>query len=153
MDRLSFLIDEFWKWANIPYEKQKLYDVAQLSTSPVEFPRLGELCDACIALINKPLSELQISQFLLGLAIDAEDEDILDKCKKLASESFLYQIASAGVFFPQSETRWQIAELLRREIQNRDTLLNMLRLDSNAYVRKRADNVFCAINKVCNDSM
>ena len=78
MEELSFLIEEFWKWTGLPRKKWGQFDIAGLPVDVTTFPRLGEVCDACIRCINKPLSGEEMELFLVGLAMDAENEDILD---------------------------------------------------------------------------
>ena len=79
--------------------------------------------------------------FLVGLAMDAENEDILDACKDRAGVTFVSDMLCAGVFHPQSEARWQLTELLRKEIPQREHYLHILLADPDAYVRKRAGNI------------
>lgn len=142
MNKLKYLIEDFWKWTGLFEHKYGKIDIRDLSTSPVEFPRIGEICDVCFEMINMPLNIFETDLFLMGMAIDSEDEDILNSCKEKANESFLITIISAGILYPQSEARWQIAELLRRYIPHRDIYLNTLLHDPDEYVRRRAQNVF-----------
>lgn len=143
MDSLELLIYEFWEWTELPVDMWHVTDIVYLSKNTFDFPNIGAICNACFGLINAPLTPKEIDLFLMGLAIDSEDEDILEKCKEEASDQFLYKIATRGIHFPQSEARWQVAELLRRQIPNRDYFLNVLLADSHEYVRRRAYNVFC----------
>lgn len=141
MEELGFLIEEFWKWTGLPREKWGQFDIAGLPVDVTTFPRLGEVCDACIRCINKSLSREEMELFLVGLAIDAEDEDILDACKDRAGVTFVSDMLCAGVSHPQSEARWQLTELLRKDIPQREHYLHILLADPDAYVRKRAGNV------------
>ena len=141
MDNLVRLLNSFWIWTQLPEEKWGNADLIDLGVDAVLFPLIGEICDECINLINQQLSPEEINMFLMGLAIDSEDEDILNECKDCANDSFLYDIISEGVSHPQSEARWQLAEMLRRPIPQRDYFLKVLLSDTNLYVRKRANNV------------
>lgn len=146
MNKLALLINEFWLWTQLSKDKWKKTDIGDLPVQPTDFPRIGEICDACIALINMPLSPIDISLFLTGMAIDSEDEDILECCKN-ANDAFLYDLISNGITHPQSEARWQLAELLRRDIPQRDHFLNILSEDLNSYVRNRANMVRIDLTK------
>jgi hypothetical protein len=133
-------VDAFWDWAEIPQSK-RILDINRFSVDPVEFPMLEQMQRACIACINNDLPVQELDAFLMCLAIDNESERILDACKSQANELFLHQLISNGVNHPQSGARWQIAELLRRDIPDRERYLKMLLQDKDAYVRKRAGNV------------
>lgn len=152
MDRLNALIDEFWIWTNLPKDQWGCADIGKLQVPSTEFPKVGEICDVCISLINLPLMPEEINLFLMGMAIDSEDEDILDRCKDVANEAFLNIILATGISHSQSEARWQLAELLRRDFSQRDYYLNLLIADSNEYVRKRAKNVMSDLMQKQSDS-
>jgi hypothetical protein len=92
-------------------------------------------------MINTQLMPNDMRMFLTAMAIDAEDEDILSACKEYAEDDFIYAIVSYGISHPQSEARWQMAELLRRQIKQQDFFLQQLLSDPDAYVRKRTHNV------------
>lgn len=141
MNKLKQLISDFWGWTGLPKEQWDKTDISCLCIEPMWFPGMEDVCRECFSLVNKPLSPDEMDDFLLSMAINSEDEDILDYCKVHASELFLSTIVSAGISFPQSETRWQIAELLRRSISDREDYLFELQQDSNEYVRRRANNV------------
>ena len=146
MTKLSKLIDMFWKWAGCA-ESWQGCDITQLPLDPLCFPQFEELRSSCISLINCALSYEELCAFLFCMALDTEEEDILDACKELATNDFLQLLLSEGVFFPQSETRWQMTELIRKEIPDREYYLKILLNDSNAYVRKRAGNIAAQFEK------
>ena len=134
---LHRLLEEFWMWTGLFPEKWWVTDITNLPDDPVLFPKHGDLCNTCLELINKPLSAEKQSDFLLALALDDEDEDILDQLKENATEAFLVSLLSQGISYPQSAARWQLAELLRRDIPERAFYLNQLLLDPDEYVLTR----------------
>ena len=144
MTTLIEFVNAFWTWTGYA-ECYKGCDVEQLSVDPFDFPLLCEMQQACIELINKQLSIETTDAFLMCMAIDNECECILDACTALADESFLNILVSTGIHHSQSHARWQIAELLRRDVPNRIKFLNTLLHDEDSYVRKRAHNVLCDI--------
>lgn len=141
MNKLTKLIHDFWSWSRVPQAEWKDTDLMTLKIYPEDFPLVGEICSECIHLVNSPLTPDEMNMFLMGLAIDAEDEDILDYCREAANDEFIHRIVTAGLLHPQSNARWQLAELLRRDIPQRNYFLNRLLNDENPYVRKRAHNV------------
>lgn len=141
MKRLRELIAEFWIWTQLPIELWDKIDISTLPSDSIGFPKIGEICDECISLVNCPLTPDEMDRFLLCMAIDSEDEDILEYCMDHARSDFLHSLISAGVAYPQSHTRWQIAELLRNDVPDRYCFLGSLLADPHPYVRKRAKNV------------
>lgn len=133
------LVDEFWKWLGCKGDWNR-NDISQLSLDPFSFPRFEELCQLFISKINTPLSDAEMNAFLFCMALDNEDESILEACKEIAGNDFLSKLLSAGITFPQRETRWQMTELIREDTPERECLLEILLHDENAYVRKRAAN-------------
>ena len=138
MDALAALLTEFWEWTGIPRDKWDTVDYTNYGIDPVLFPKIGELCEICIGLINAQLTSGEMNMFLTALAIDSEDEDILDACKMYAEDDFIASLVQQGIHHPQSDARWQLAELLRRQIPQRAYFLQQLQSDSNEYVRRRA---------------
>lgn len=141
MKTLAELLTDFWIWTSLPEEKWRSVDFVKYGIEAVNYPKLGEIFQSAIELVNAPLSSNQIDDFLTAMAIDAEDEDILNACKKDADECFIITIVSRGIAHPQSDARWQMAELLRREMPQRDTFLQLLMADPDEYVRKRTRHV------------
>lgn len=138
---LEHLLNEFWIWTRLPTDEWWKTDLLDHGIMSEFFPQEYEICIECQSRINKPLSPKDMDMFLMGMAIDAEYEDILDLCAEHASEEFILAVVRAGVSFPQADLRWQLTELLRRDIPNRDMFLDVLLADPHPYVRKRASNV------------
>lgn len=136
---LSQLLDDFWVWARTDADMYATASAENLS--PFYFPRFNEMRECCRLLINEMLMPQELDNFLTCLALDAEEELILDWCKENGNTNFLIQIVQAGCQHLQPDARWQIAELLRcRNIPHRDKYLDFLVVDTNPYVRKRAQN-------------
>ena len=148
MKLLNKLISDFWVWTGLPEEMWNRIDIADISIDTSMFPKIGEVCNECNKLVNKELTYAEANAYLFGLALDSEDEDILEYCVNHADVTFIYKVLSLCVSYPHSEARWQIAELLRREIPQRDYFLMVLRADSNEYVRQRANNVINDIRNI-----
>ena len=106
-----------------------------------QFPGLSALETACKTRINADLSPEELEGFLLCMAIDNEDEEILDACKRFGSPAFLHRLLSAGVVHPLPDVRWQMAELLRYAPSAKAKFLPQLLSDVDEYVRKRATNI------------
>lgn len=145
MSDIIHMVDEFWKWSECQGNWNS-QDISQLSLDPLSFPQFVELCHLCISKINVPLSEVEMEAFLFCMALDYEDECILEACKEAGSKNFLCKLLSVGTTFHQRETRWQMAELLREDIPEREYFLGILLNDENAYVRRRAGNVLSNLN-------
>lgn len=138
---LAALLRDFWVWTELPEDRWGTTDLRAISVDSVEYPGIGGLCDECIRKINGDLSDEEMNMFLMGMAIDSEAEAILDACIREGTDEFLCRVVKAGIGFPQVDTRWQLAEILRREVPDRDKLLGLLSADPHPYVRKRAENV------------
>ena len=145
MNNLILLLDEFWRWTGLFKDKWWNVDINDLPLDSTQFDYSGEICNECIKLINTPMSGEEIRYFLMGLAINSEDEDILEAMKMSASDKFLVDILSVGISYPQADARWQLCELLRRDIPDRDYFLNILINDSDEYVVRRARSVLSDI--------
>lgn len=140
MSSIVELVDSFWEWTGY-VERFKGHELSRLPIDPCDFPRLSEIQKECALLINQMLSDEEVDAFLTCMAIDNECECILSECNKRASDLFLIAIISKGIIHPQSMARWQVAELLRRDIPGRRGYLTALLFDKDPYVRKRAGNV------------
>ncbi len=139
--KIEELLDEFWSWMGFKNTEWEGIDIAQLPIDISVFPLMDDICRYALAQINLPLTKDEISYFLMCLAINSEQERILQACITNASADFCARIVSEGVHFKQSDARWQLAEILRKDIPDKDHYLNLLCNDDNAYVRKRAKNV------------
>ena len=140
MEELTELLSSFWTWAESSYGC-KCHDVSRLSFPPFYFPEFTRIREICIQQINTGLLPQQIDIFLTCMALDSEAEEILDACKTQGTDEFLEAIILCGINHPQSEARWQVCELLRRDIPDKYYFLNILCNDVDPYVRKRANNV------------
>lgn len=140
MERLNQLIDAFWEWTAVP-EIMKKCDISNLMIEPFCFWGFEEMRKKCISKTNENLTVKDIEAILFCIALDDEEEVLLNHYKENASDTFLYMLVSAGIKFPQTNTRWQIAELLQRPLPNRNCFLAELANDSDPYVRKRTKNV------------
>lgn len=142
---LGLLIDDFWKWTKTPQNMWWTVDIRTLKLDATMFPQYWDVCNLAIGMINKIEADCDMHSFLMALALNSEDEDILDACVEYGTDQFIQQVVEAGIVFSQSETRWQIAELLRREIPGRENFLSVLCSDREEYVRKRANSVLLSI--------
>ena len=75
MDTLAVLLTEFWKWTGIPQDKWDAVDFMSFGIESVDFPKIGELCQICLSMINTQLMPNDMRMFLTAMAIDAEDEE------------------------------------------------------------------------------
>ena len=130
----------FWQRTGFSFSWEDC-DIASVVFDPLCFPEFDELQKMCISLINTQLSNKEIDAFLFCMALDAEDECILDACKAQANTEFIHLLLSKGTTCVHSDARWQMTELLRRNVPNKQYFLQILLSDTNPYVRKRASNV------------
>lgn len=146
MKNLILFVEAFGEWlGNASFWKSQ--DISLLPVDPLSYPRFEEMRKCCIVSINKDLSSDEMDAFLVCMALDSEEECILDACKKHASNLFLQRLISRGVTHSQYEARWQMAELLQKDVPNRESFLHILLTDNHPYVRKRAENV----KKTCDE--
>ena len=139
MRKLLNTMESFWEWTGLgnTWGDSEL-DISKVD--PLYCPEFEELRNVCISSINLPLSPKEINAFLLCMAFDSEEEYILDACREFARPDFLEILLQTGITFPHSEARWQMAELLKRDIPLKENYLRTLLDDSDPYVRKRANN-------------
>ncbi len=140
--RLEAILLRFWAWAG--------YDAADFAKDevnccrkkePFDFPEIVEMRKLCYGLENGLGSLREAEDYLTCMALDNEDEEILDHCAAYAPDDFVACIVAAASDHPQWEARWQVAELLgRRKIPQRELLLNVFLQDPHPYVRRRAEN-------------
>ena len=146
--RLADILLRFWSWAG--------YDARSFSADgfacvdekePFYFPELSEMRELCYACESGILSAREAEDYLTCMALDNEEEYILDHCAQCAPDDFILSIAQASLGHVQWNARWQIAELLgRRRMPQAEELLDRLSQDSHPYVRRRAKNMREAIN-------
>ena len=136
---LSKVLNAFWKWLDMPRDE---YDRRSMGNELEEFcfTKYGELIDAVCAEISADNYEA-IDEILDVLAIDNEEENVLDHIEAHASDEMLNRLIASGIKHSLRNTRWQIAELLsRRKTSLNESALNCLMEDVDPYVRKRAKN-------------
>ena len=140
MSNIVQLVKQFWNWSGNP-EKWSDHAISSFNFDPLAFPNFHEMQTCCINLINKELTLEELDAFLTCMALDEEDEEILDSCKHLGNESFTVSLVARGIQHKMREARWQMAELLRKNIPGQQVYLDMLVHDKDPYVQKRAQNV------------
>lgn len=92
-----------------------------------------------IDILNIDLSYC-VKDILYVLAIDNEEENILTYITNSCNKNQLDLIIQKGYKFFLYETRWQIAEIIKkRYLTEYEKYLACLKKDKNIYVRKRAD--------------
>ena len=146
MSALVNTVESYWKWTGL-YGNWVDEDIDMQACDPLSCPEFERLKQICISSINQSLSRDEINAFLFCMALDTEDEHILDACRELATVSFVSDLLQIGVTCAYAEARWQMAELLRMDIPKREQHLRTLLYDSDFYVRKRTHNVIDDISK------
>lgn len=146
MINIDKLLRDFWEWAGISSEEYA--SSVNTDLEPFYYPLFSELRESCKDMINTSLNGKEMDAFLTCMALDEEEETILDWCKNIANDSFIEALVYSGCHHAQPNARWQIAELLRcRNVPNRKTVLAFLTTDSHYYVRKRAQNAIQFIHR------
>lgn len=144
MSLIIQLVSQFWDWTEIS-ENQANRSLSSFNFDPLAFPKFHEMQACCTALINTQLTPEELDAFLTCMALDEEDEEILDGCKALGNDPFISSLVACGVHHRMREARWQIAELLRKNIPGQQDYLELLLHDEDQYVQKRARNVMADI--------
>lgn len=132
----------FWKWADISESEYSEHSYLN-KNEEWEYPNWDMLISLLFTAINTlasgERSEVLVNYLLTVMALDNEDETILDECESKLSDKDLEFLFEKGIKHMQSEARWQIAELIGRKnnISFKKYLLNLLD-DSNKYVQRRA---------------
>mgnify|MGYP000056639152 CR=1 FL=1 len=140
---MNTLLYDFWKWAEITPQEYAEKGIPLMSEkAEFNYPHFGELIDyAEMLLLHQKLSKEEMTDALTIMALDNENEDVLDYAADNASNALVLELVSLGVTFPQPNTRWQIAELAyRRRPNGFEDFLKLLLCDPDSYVRKRAGN-------------
>lgn len=137
---MNHYISEFWKWANISPTQ---YADNGLQCDEGDYPHFGQLIDYAKQIIKDDQFTIQeIEEVLLIMALDNENEDILDYLTAYCSNDKLEQFVIQGMMNIQPNVRWQVAELIyRRKPPHFKEYLFKLAQDSDGYVRKRANNL------------
>ena len=141
-NRLEAILLRFWAWAGYDADSFAKDEVNCCRVNePFDFPGIGEMRELCYALETDIPSDREAEDYLTCMALDNEDEVILDHCAAHAPDAFVEKIALAALKHQQFEARWQAAEMLgRRKIPGREQLLNQFLQDPHSYVRRRAKN-------------
>lgn len=136
---LSDIIGKFWKWINLSPQE---YAQKSMQTDLEEymFPDWDNLITKAERIIQKPYSNNEVVDMILTvIALDNENEDVLDFISSNGSNDFVNTIIERCIIHLQPHARWQCAELIRRrKPKNGQRILIKLLSDSDEYVRKRA---------------
>lgn len=145
----KILLYEFWNWLGMsPSHYAEITKNDSGYKNDLEeymFPQWAELMDKAESIINEGLTDEDSLEFILiSMAIDNEEENILDYISRNGNEKFIIALVNKGIRYYQSHSRWQIAELLgRRHLKGWKSFLQILINDSDLYVSKRAQNILC----------
>lgn len=140
---MSSLLEQFWEWLPISYEKYAIDGILQSSDYCEEnFPFFSDLLAYAELIVkNDFIDNERIDDLLTVMALDNEVECVLELIESDSSEKQLQYIISAGIKHPLFETRWQLAELIcRKKPDGYVSLLQILSNDFHPYVKKRAIN-------------
>lgn len=143
LQELNRELDEFWSWAGTTreaYERNSSsFWIEDVCLYP-EWDKILRLTGELIAdLETNPNSEAKIEAVLTVMALNNEDQDILDRCEEGLHGEAARQVIRRGAVFHAYETRWQIAEWIRRSGQAEwNGILEMLLKDDHNYVQRRA---------------
>lgn len=142
LNELKNELNNFWMWANqTPHEYAK--NGWMLKQEEWEYPNWDMLIkltiEAIKAVCNGEKTKELIDCILEVMALDNEDEQILDECEEKLTFNDLLYLVQIAILHIQREARWQIAELLGR-YKNNDTTEFLRRLigDDDKYVQRRA---------------
>lgn len=143
LQELNRELDEFWSWAETTREayeqNSSSFSIEDVCLYP-EWDKILHLTGGLIAeLATNPDSEAKIEAVLLVMALNNEDQDILDRCEEGLRGEAAWQVIQRGAVFHAYETRWQIAEWIRRSDQAEwNGVLETLLKDDDNYVQRRA---------------
>ena len=136
-------LNDFWSWLNISPEEYAVHDI-EYTNDHMEFdyPKFEMLKKMAFKIIDSDImDDDQIYDVLTVMAIDNEEECVLDYIEENSSSEQLQRIVAIGVSHMQPNTRWQVAELVfRRCPKNYIDFLRQLSNDSHFYVKQRANN-------------
>jgi HEAT repeat protein len=142
IDEFRRELDQFWEWQELTseeYASGKKY----LKCEEFYYPKwinLTEYADKAIEMIRQGDKSLILINLILEMmAIDNEDEIVMENCEQLLETEYIKDISEAAKRFPIYEARWQIAELLGRSDNDncKRYLLDFVR-DEHKYVQRRA---------------
>ena len=140
---MNKIISDFWEWLNMTPDQYAQNGIDTLTnTEESDYPHFEDLINYAQTIIDQiECSDEELEDVLLIMALDNEDEDVLDYIQTHCSESRLERLIRLGISYYQPEARWQIALLIcRRKISNAKELLELLSHDIHPYVRRRALN-------------
>lgn len=139
---INTLLNEFWAWINLTPQE---YACGSSDNSIEEymFPHWEELLNSAYQCIDQS-DVAAITNVLTAMAIDNEEESILDYLTEKANDEYINSMICHLVTHEQPHARWQGAELIaRRNPRGGIYILNQLLHDKNSYVKKRASNAYC----------
>lgn len=135
-------LNKFWLWSSqTAYEYAKhVWKKEQEEWEYQNWDILMKLTqDAIEAIANGEENKELVDCILETMALDNEDEIVLDECEEKLHNNNLLYLSSIAILHEQSEARWQVAELLGRcKNENVTGLLIKLIDDENKYVQRRA---------------
>ena len=146
---MCYWLDLFWKWSGISPEEYSSNGMNQnRGQFEDEFPFFKELILYAVGVINNNvLDELSIEEVLTIMALDNEDEYLLEYIVDNSFDEQFDRIIKLGVVHSQFNARWQIAEIIfRRKYTGFKKYLLKLSQDDHPYVRKRALNLMKMAN-------
>ena len=143
LEKLHAELEAFYSWAG-SINPGGEYDPVQVHIDDVYlYPRWDDILhltyEAVKILSNKYACSELIEIVLQVMALDHEDEDVLDRCEEELHAEAALNLTKYGVEHPCFETRWQIAEFIRRKNDPllKDYLVFLLK-DTHTYVQRRA---------------
>ncbi|GIP20641.1 HEAT repeat domain-containing protein [Paenibacillus sp. J22TS3] len=132
---------DFWDWSGI---KADIYDNQCTTideTLYIEWDNLISLTQEAVMILksNSQKKEMLVKPILEVLALDHENESLLDFCEEELGPTETECLIKASISFPLTGARWQMAELIGRK-REKGWLKYVLLLtnDSNKYVQRRA---------------
>lgn len=133
-------LDDFWKWANkTPKEYSENRGFGEWECDYTNFDKIYIYTQALIESLDENIDCEKINDLLEAMAIDNEAEIVIEQCETTLNSNSLEEVVKTGYRFYQPQTRWQIAELMKRiEFDNRKYYLNEMLNDNDEYVRRRA---------------
>ena len=151
------MLETFWKWFGItPQQYASNFDFVALTggKEPFDYPQYPTLIQYAKDIINSfVISDEQMDDLLTILALDNEDEDILDYIVDHLPPKHFHLFIVMGLVHLQPHARWQLTEfIVRRKPKNAKEYLEKLCNDLDDYVRRRAFNAMNLIEKNTGDS-
>ena len=142
IDSFKKEIDLYWKWSRVSEDKYSK-DEWIIESQEWEYSNWGQLMNLALKAIrnieNGDFAKDIAEVMLTVMALDNEDEKLLDECEIILSDKALEYVAQSALEHRQWQARWQVAELLGRKHERiwEKFLLKFIN-DSNKYVQRRA---------------